>query len=80
MDHTKPWSEISRHVFKKIMPAVGKALEGNFRYNLSELRYVFQSLHHHRYEIWKIKQDPERFRNNKKRTGINERCQEVSIV
>ena len=62
------------------MPAVGKALEGNFRYKLSELRCVLQSLHHHQYEIWKIKQDPERFRDNKKRTGVNGRRQEVSMV
>ncbi|CAG8626959.1 4336_t:CDS:2, partial [Ambispora leptoticha] len=76
LDHTKKWFKISRHVSKNIMPTVSKALEGNFRFKLSELNHVLKNLHRHRHELWKIKQDPEKFILNKKRIGVNRRCQE----
>ncbi|CAG8585921.1 6266_t:CDS:2, partial [Ambispora leptoticha] len=37
LDCAKKWSKISCHVSKHTMPAIGKALEGNFRFKFSEL-------------------------------------------
>ena len=57
LDPTKTWSDIPRHVQKNTMSVIGKALEGRFRYKLTELKYVLQSLHRHRREKWQIEQD-----------------------
>ena len=79
IDETKKWSEISRHVNKNIIPIIGQALDGRFRYNLGEIKYVLQSLHRHRREKWQIEQDPEKAKFDKRRKGINTRRGEVSI-
>ena len=71
LDHTQPWNDIYQHVCKDIMPAIDKALNFRFRYNTTELRYVLQQFHRHKRENWKISQDTERARMDKKRKKTN---------
>jgi hypothetical protein len=62
------------------MSEIGKALGDRFLYNLSELRYVLQSLHRHRREKWQIDQDEQKAKYDRKRKGTNARRHDVIIV
>ena len=61
------------------MKAIDKAMQGRFRYNDTELKWVLQQLHRHRRDTWKVNLDPAKVKAEKKRKGINSRRAIVSI-
>jgi len=79
LDLSKKWQEISGKVSKETMKAIGKAMQGRFCYNDTELKWVLQQLHRHRRDNWKVKLDPEKVKTEKRRKGTNSRREDVSI-
>ena len=61
------------------MKAIGKAMQGRFRYNDTELKWVLQQLYRHRRDNWKVKLDLEKVKTEKRRKGTNSRRGDVSI-
>lgn len=66
-------------MIKELILAINKLVRSKFHYNTTELKYVLQQLHHHRRENWKISQNSEKAKEDKKRKGTNSRRSEVSI-
>lgn len=66
-------------MIKELIPAIDKPVRSKFHYNTTELKYVLQQLHRHRQENWKISQNSEKAKEDKKRKGTNSRRSEVSI-
>ncbi|CAB5197266.1 unnamed protein product [Rhizophagus irregularis] len=77
LDYTKSWNEIQNHVIKETMPTIDKSLSSKVQYNSTELKNVLQQLHRHRRENWKISQNSEKAKEDKKRKGTNSRRSEV---
>ncbi|PKY62241.1 hypothetical protein RhiirA4_488380 [Rhizophagus irregularis] len=80
LDHKKKWSEISDNVSKKIIPAINNTLRNKMTYTLTELKFVLQQLHRHRRDNWKISQDSNKSKLDKKRKGVNTRRSDVSSL
>lgn len=62
------------------MPAIDKALRNRMVYNQTELKYVLQELHRHKRDNWKISQDSEKLKLNKKRKGTNSHRSKVGFI
>lgn len=62
------------------MPAINKAIGSRIVYNQTELRYVLQQLHRHRRDSWKIMQNADKAKADRKRKGINSRRSDVSNI
>ena len=77
LDHTQPWSDIFTYMSRDIMPAVNRAIQNRISYKQVELKYVLQQLHRHWRESWKISQDADKAKGDKRRKGINSRRAEV---
>src|SRR2546423_13531192 len=60
------------------MSAIDRVIGNRIVYNQTELKYVLQQLHRHRWETWKISQDSVKAKNDKKRKGTNSRRSDVS--
>uniref|UniRef100_U9U058 Uncharacterized protein n=1 Tax=Rhizophagus irregularis (strain DAOM 181602 / DAOM 197198 / MUCL 43194) TaxID=747089 RepID=U9U058_RHIID len=58
------------------MPTIDKSLSSKVQYNSTELKNVLQQLHRHRRENWKISQNSEKAKEDKKRKGTNSRRSE----
>ena len=62
------------------MPEIDKALRNRIVYNQTELKYVLQELHRHKRDNWKISQDSEKLKLNKKRKGTNSHRSKVGFI
>ena len=62
------------------MPVIDKALRNRMVYNQTELKYVLQELHRHKRDNWKISQDSEKSKLNKKRKGTNSHRSKVGFI
>jgi len=62
------------------MPEIDKALRNRMVYNQTELKYVLQELHRHKRDNWKISQDSEKLKLNKKRKGTNSHRSKVGFI
>ena len=62
------------------MPEIDKALRNRMVYNQTELKYVLQELHRHKRDNWKISQDSEKLKLNKKRKGTNSHHSKVGFI
>jgi uncharacterized protein YqgV (UPF0045/DUF77 family) len=77
LDHTQQWTDIFNYVTRDIMPAINTAIGTRIEYKQTELKYVLQQLHRHRRENWKISQDANKVKADKRRKGTNSRRAEV---
>jgi hypothetical protein len=78
LDYTKAWDEISHHVAKQIIPIINTMISEKIKYNTAELQYILRQLHRHQRDNWKLQQDPEKLKLDKKRKGTNARRSDVS--
>jgi hypothetical protein len=80
LDYESTWIEISEHVSKDIMPVIDKALHNRMEYNQTELKFVLQQLHRHKRDNWRIAQDSEKLKQDRKRKGTNSHRSKVGFI